>query len=234
MTGKNRRHDYPSEILQILQENGATSYRHGVSKDFVIKKIPGGDRNQIGEEIQKFIDNDILDYKNRKLYFKQDLQRGLKDLDNTLKNFQEAVFTNIFPRIEKNLKTKTTKPIFYTEPLKIQGKVMDPNFQKVNETVKSDLFNIIYYINSLIRASYSLFSIQLLYHLPEKQKKVFERKQREALEAIKKTRKKILKLTPSKYEGIFRYWWFQSTVGLTLDQSKSGTVNPFDEISYPS
>ena len=216
--------DYTKLIYPCVFSN------QGITKDRVVRKLKGA-RNPIYKAIQELIDQGTLEYKNGGLYIKQKtLQTGVfqrrENLQLYLKIYRETVWQNIFPRLEKNA-AKSGKPIFYTEPAADvvgidarTGEPMSGEIQRINEKCKNDLLAIMYEVNKLIRASFSLHIVQI--SSQKENTEEIKNEQKDALNEIADTKRKLLEMTAEggSATGIatFQMWWFQLTAGLQMQE----------------
>ncbi len=218
--------DYRTEIYNAVLGEG------GIPKDRVYRKI-GGYRNAVMKDIKKMCNEQILGYKNGKLYIIKDnlpnITKRRENLQDFLKNYREII-KNVLPRIKKNSK-ESGKPIFYTEPVMAPGtidartgKPMEGKIQRINEKCKDDLLLIMHAVNNLIRASYSVYISQIS-SLGESRLQIakeIEKDQKEALDEIKKTKRTLLEMTAKKGNlhgsAVFQMWWFQLTAGLQMQE----------------
>ena len=215
--------DYKELILLSVLSNP------GITKDRVVSKLKGA-RNPIHKAIQELIDQGTLEYKNGGLYINAknmpDVSKRRENLHLYLKIYRETVWQNIFPRLEKDA-AKSGKPIFYTEPAADvvgkdarTGEPMSGEIQRINEKCKNDLQAIMYEVNKLIRASFSLYIVQI--SSQKENTEEIKNEQKDALDEIAKTKRKLLEMTAQggSATGIatFQMWWFQLTAGLQMQE----------------
>ena len=213
--------DYKNLIYAKVFENP------GITKDSVVLKLRGA-RNTIYNNIREMIVDGVLVYKKRGLYINPDhvpnISKKRENLQSYLKGYHQTV-SNVLPRIEKNAK-KSGKPIFYSESAAdvigidgTTGKPFTGEIQRINEKCKDDLLLIMSVVNNVIRATLSLYIIQTR---SEKEKQEIDKAQKEALNEIERTRRKLLEMTAQKNNstGIatFHMWWYQLTAGFEMKQ----------------
>jgi len=208
---KYKKHDYRGDILKEIFN------RSGQSKDAICRKI-GGDRNAIYREIDRLIGEGIVGYEDGGLFliFGDVWDGPLKELEGTISMDNEIIFETLLPRIKESLQ-KSKNPIFYHEPVIIQGQKFEGNLHRINDDAKSDLLTISWNIDRLIRSSFSLFSVVIMHAPPEKYKTKIDKAQKNALKIITKIKKELRTLTPKEFVEVFDEWWFQVTAGLKLN-----------------
>ena len=216
--------DYKKLIYHVVLGN------KGITKDGVVLKIRGA-RNTIYNNIREMIVDGGLVYKKRGLYINPDhvpnISKKRENLQLYLKIYRETVWQNIFPRLEKDA-AKSGKPIFYTEPAADvigidarTGEPMSGEIQRINEKCKNDLQAIMYEVNKLIRASFSLYIVQI--SSQKENTEEIKNEQKDALNEIAKTKRKLLEMTAQggrtkNGTGVatFQMWWYQLTAGFEL------------------
>ncbi len=216
--------DFTSLIYAKVLENP------GITKNKVPASLKSG-RTIIYNKIREMIDGGILIYKNHGLYINPDhipsttdISKRRENLQNYLKGYHQTV-SNVLPRIEKNAK-KSGKPIFYSESAadvigidNTTGKPFTGEIQRINEKCKDDLLQIMSVVNNVIRATLSLYIIQTR---SEKEKQEIDKAQKEALNEIERTRRKLLEMTAQKNNSLgvatFHMWWYQLTAGFEMKQ----------------
>ena len=215
--------DYKNEIYAAVFE------KPGITMDKVVMKLKGA-RTSIYNNIHELIGDGILIHKNHGLYTNPDhvpdIPKKRENLQLYLKIYRETVWQNIFPRLEK-VAAKSGKPIFYTEPAADvvgkdarTGEPMSGEIQRINEKCKNDLQAIMYEVNKLIRASFSLYIVQI--SSQKENTEEIKNEQKDALDEIAKTKRKLLEMTAQggSATGIatFQMWWFQLTAGLQMQE----------------
>ena len=215
--------DYKNEIYAVVLANP------GITMDKVVMELKGA-RTSIYNNIHELIGDGILIHKNHGLYTNPDhvpdIPKKRENLQLYLKIYRETVWQNIFPRLEKDA-AKSGKPIFYTEPAADvvgkdarTGEPMSGEIQRINEKCKNDLQAIMYEVNKLIRASFSLYIVQI--SSQKENTEEIKNEQKDALDEIAKTKRKLLEMTAQggSATGIatFQMWWFQLTAGLQMQE----------------
>jgi hypothetical protein len=219
--------DYTTAIFNAVREED------GITKDSVSRKIRGF-RNGVMKDIEKMCDWKILEYKKGGLHIINEnlptITKNRKNLQGHLENYRKIV-KMAFQRIKENAR-KSGKPIFYTEPVMDPhhidartGKPMEGKLQRINERCEEDLLLIMDAVNNVIRSSYSLYTSQIS-SLEENglqiSAKEIEKDQKEVLNEIKETKRKLLEMTAKKGNvygpAVFHMWWFQLTAGLQMQE----------------
>ena len=218
---------YRREIHQSVLSNP------GNSKDEICRLVKGS-RTVVFTQINKLIDEKILDYNNGKLTISTTTDIVLKQnmLNDQLGIFRETR-DNTITRIKERLEKSPTKSIYYqksfraTDPehsTKDHTEYKTIEINHINDEAKTWIFLIPQQLDQIIRGSFSLYVSQMLAPISsESYKEIFETSIKEVLKEIKKTKKMLLTLIDKKDKEFFEGWWWQLTVGLTLDDVRITT-----------
>ena len=227
--------NYRREIWKVVFNN-----KEPLSKDEICSQVKGS-RNTVFNDINALVADNILKFIGTKLRIssESDVVHRQDTLTNQLKFFKE-VRKNTFNRIQKAIAESKSKSFFYrthftyakpkptSHPTRFDfGKKIEyetAEIWHINDEAKSWIFLIPHEIDKLIRSSFSLYTSQMLAPISsESYKEIFEHSIREVLNEIRITKKMLRDIvleSSNNKKGdrtYFEGWWWQLTVGLTLD-----------------
>ncbi len=202
--------DYETDIL-----NKISHYDQQKSKSFIALEV-GGNYNTALDVIESLIDLNILEIKKGKLKIKpNDVQQVHEDFQSVLKEFKEGINYSI-PRLRK-ISKETKKPIFWFTIEKLRPTSEPATMDHINKKAREEVLELLMYaVRGLVSSTFILYQRIILEQVSKPEKKLLNDDIKASIEAIKKTKSKLLKIAGEKNKHVLESYWFQMTAGLRI------------------
>jgi len=202
--------DYEIDILDKIMQ-----YDQQESKSFIAHAVKGN-YNTALDVIESLIERGTLEIKDGKLKIKSnDVQQVHEDFQSVLKEFKEGINYSI-PRLRK-ISKETKKPIFWYTIEKLRPTSEPSRMDHINKKARVEVLELLMYtVRGLVSSTFILYQRILLEQVPKSQKKLLNDDIKESIEAIKKTKSKLLKIAGDKNKHVLESYWFQMTAGLRI------------------
>ena len=202
--------DYETDIL-----NKISHYDQQKSKSIIALEV-GGNYNTALDVIKTLIDLNILEIKKGKLKIKpNDVQQVHEDFQSVLKEFNEGVKYSI-PRLRK-ISKETKKPIFWFTMEKLRPTSEPARMDHINKKAREEVLELLMYtVRGLVSNTFILYQRIILEQVSKPEKKLLNDDIKASIEAIKKTKSKLLKIAGDKNKHVLENYWFQMTAGLRI------------------
>ena len=202
--------DYETDIL-----NKISHYDQQKSKSFIALEV-GGNYNTALDVIESLIDLNILEIKKGKLKIKpNDVQQVHEDFQSVLKEFKEGINYSI-PRLRK-ISKETKKPIFWFTIEKLRPTSEPARMDHINKKARVEVLELLMYaVRGLVSSTFILYQRIILEQVSKPEKKILNDDIKAGIEAIKKTKSKLLKIAGEKNKHVLESYWFQMTAGLRI------------------
>jgi len=202
--------DYETDIL-----NKILHYDQQKSKSFIALAV-GGNYNTALDVIESLIELNILEIKKGKLKIKpNDVQQVHEDFQSVLKEFKEGINYSI-PRLRK-ISKETKKPIFWFTMEKLRPTSELARMDHINKKARVEVLELLMYaVRGLVSSTFILYQRIILEQVSKPEKKILNDDIKAGIEAIKKTKSKLLKIAGEKNKHVLESYWFQMTAGLRI------------------
>ncbi len=202
--------DYETDIL-----NKISHYDQQKSKSFIALEV-GGNYNTALDVIETLIDLNILEIKKGKLKIKSnDVQQVHEEFQSVLKEFKEGINYSI-PRLRK-ISKETKKPIFWFTMEKLRPTSELARMDHINKKARVEVLELLMYaVRGLVSSTFILYQRIILEQVSKPEKKILNDDIKAGIEAIKKTKSKLLKIAGEKNKHVLESYWFQMTAGLRI------------------
>ena len=202
--------DYETDILDKIMH-----YEQQQSKSFIAHKVKGH-YNTTLDVIESLCELNILEIKKGKLKIKpNDVLQEHEYFQDRLKEFKEGVRYSI-PRLRKIAK-ETKKPIFWFTIEKLRPSSEPARMDHINKKAREEVLELLMFaIRGLVSSTFILYQRIILEQVSKPEKKLLNDDIKSSIEAIKKTKEKLLKIAGEKNKHVLESYWFQMTAGLRI------------------
>jgi len=202
--------DYETDILDKIMH-----YDQQESKSFIAHKVKGH-YNTTLDVIETLIDLNILEIKKGKLKIKpNDVVQEHEYFQGVLKEFKEGINYSI-PRLRK-ISKETKKPIFWFTMEKLRPTSEEARMDHINKKAREEVLELLMAsVRGLVSNSFMLYQRIILEQVSKPEKKLLNDDIKASIEAIKKTKSKLLKIAGDKNKHVLESYWFQMTAGLRI------------------
>ena len=202
--------DYETDILDKISHHDQQK-----SKSFIAHAVKGN-YNTALDVIESLCEQNILEIKNHKLKIKpNDVLQEHEYFQDVLKEFKEGIKYSI-PRLRK-ISKETKKPIFWFEIVKLRPTSEPARMDHINKKAREEVLELLMFsVRGLVSSTFILYQRIILEQVSKPEKKLLNDDIKASIEAIKKTKEKLLRIAGEKNKHVLEGYWFQMTAGLRI------------------